>query len=261
MNKKIFFTSTLFLLCLLYGITYGQQALLSAGGETSSGIVSYSFGQFAYNTYYGGNSMMAQGVQQAHAIFGDVSGVPETLHIVGINYTNGTENCEGATQTITVAGDGLVEVQSGAIVQFIAGVSIRFLPGFHAKAGSSVNAWITTNGTYCGGPLGSPLLSYDANAEKSVELEADVELTPEILNEKQVKLYPNPNSGRFTVEASNFEHRTEIRVFNLMGKVFYSATVYSPQNVDIDMLNAPRGVYSVLVSDHNTLETTKMVIY
>ena len=153
------------------------------------------------------------------------------MHIVGINYTNGTENCEGATKIITVAGDGLVEVQSGAIVQFIAGESIRFLPGFHAKAGSAVNAWITTTGTYCGGALGSSLLSYNATDEKSIELEVADELTP------------------------------EIRVFNLSGKVIYRATLFSLQYVDIEIKNAPHGIYSVLVSDYNTIKTTKMVIY
>ena len=62
----------LLLICLYFAFfSHAQQTLLSTGGDGngSGGTFSFSFGQFAYETYFNGNSSEEQGVQHAFEIF------------------------------------------------------------------------------------------------------------------------------------------------------------------------------------------------
>nr|HPR60802.1 Ig-like domain-containing protein [Prolixibacteraceae bacterium] len=70
-----------------------------------------------------------------------VVSIPENTNIVDVTLSEGDIDCYNALQTITIAGnDGSVIIESGANVEFIAGQSIVFLPGFHAQSGSIVHA-------------------------------------------------------------------------------------------------------------------------
>ena len=64
-SKKILFAVFFF-----SSLSYGQQALITAGGNatSSSGNVSYSLGQVAYTTNGNGNYSVSEGVQQPFEI-------------------------------------------------------------------------------------------------------------------------------------------------------------------------------------------------
>ena len=262
MNRKIIILIwVLSMLCCVCGKTSAQEAMLSAGGSFSSvdGSVAFSVGQFAFHEFSNLNGSVAEGVQHPWESFVEGT-VPLNYHLSKVSIKHST--CYNALQNITVAGDGeQVDIESTAFVEFIAGQSIRFLPGFHAQAGSYVNAYITTTSTFCNPVAVASIVHSEPLVEKSIELENNNDTEHESFSEKQLKLYPNPNNGQFILHLSSFDVRTEVLVFNLIGKTVHKATVFNAEQIEIDMLNAPRGIYNVVVSDGLSVENIKMLIY
>ncbi len=75
--------------------------------------------------------------------------------------------------------------------------------------------------------------------------------------EAGIKLYPNPNNGRFALEFANAADR-EIAISDVVGKVVYSTKA----NTQIVNVNAelPAGVYSVQVIRNKQLSTLKITV-
>jgi hypothetical protein len=135
-----------------------------------------------------------------------VSGTPvilPTLEVTDVSVGNSESECFNATDTIYVAGNGTtVELLSGSTVNMIAGKSISFLPGFQAHEGSYMYAWITETASFCSS-LPSVIQQPE---EKSTIVQTDVNNNKSSgLPDKKVKIYPNPNNGKFFVELTNFE--------------------------------------------------------
>lgn len=258
MKEQILYKSFLFILCLVSITSHGQQAILSTGGNSANGMVSYSFGQFACQTYFYAGSSVAQGVQHPWETFSQ-AGVPPnfSLENTTINYAT----CYNALQNITVAGNGTpVNLQSSAVVEFIAGQSIRFLPGFHAQTGCYVAAHITTSGEYCDFAPPAPIVQAEPLIEKSIEFENNDKIQQNPFNEKQIKLYPNPNNGRFTLQLQNFEDQPEIIVFNMLGMIVSRMRSNSNKTFEMDLPKVAKGIYNVRVSDGYTMQSIKMIV-
>jgi len=109
-----------------------------------------------------------------------------------------------------------VTIGPGAGAEFIAGRSVRFLPGFHAQQGSEVYAHITTDSTFCDGKAGQGVLRVQA-MPKSSALISSANRTRSNLQDMDIKIYPNPNKGRFTVELLNFTGKALMLVYNSGG--------------------------------------------
>lgn len=181
---------------------------------------------------------------------------------VNQSFAAGQSVCVNALMQITVAGNGQqVVVSPTAEAVFIAGQTITFLPGFHAQAGSYVNAYITTSGEYCNFAPPAPIVQAEAVVEKSIVFDDFGNPEYELFAEKQVLLYPNPNNGRFTIQLQNFDKKVQLMVVNLLGKVVFQANVSDSDYFEINMLNVQRGVYSVVVTDNKTVQTRKIVVY
>ncbi len=182
--------------------------------------------------------------------------IPASLVVSGQTFQNGAIECFNALDTITVAGNSNVEFQSGSSINLIAGKSIRFLPGFFAHSGSSMDAKITTTNTFCDGASKSIV---SLPVEKSTDYVTDRIIAPVTGIRKLVKVYPNPNTGRFTLELSNFENCVDISLYNTLGaRVFQSATNLS--NYDIDLPGIQKGIYFIKVTNGKDQITKKMVV-
>ena len=129
-----------------------------------------------------------------------------------------------------------------------------FYPGFHAQPGSNVHAYITTNQTFCEAIKSQTIVSANTNFDININEET-------LQTEGSILVFPNPNNGRFTLQLQNYNNHAQVMIVNLAGKVIYQSTVNSAVDVEIDMLNAPRGIYSIVVSDNETVKTSKMVVY
>jgi hypothetical protein len=175
-------------------------------------------------------------------------GVTKNMLVTDKTLSAGESTCFNAYDTITVAGDGsLVKFQSGSSVDLIAGKTIRFLPGFHAEEGSFAHAWITNDNTFCDGGSGSILMN--PPAEKSIDSDRGMPTKEQDSeNGKSIKVYPNPNNGKFIVEVSNLPNEAEVKVFNALGTVVYRTKVNDGQ-ATVNLSGIGRGLYEVMVYD------------
>jgi Leucine-rich repeat (LRR) protein len=183
--------------------------------------------------------------------------IPVDLSITNVTLGNGQSNCYGALQNITVAGSGTtVNLQSGASATYIAGNSIRFLPGFHAFSGSYVDASITTTASFCE-PV-QPIV-YNDLIEKSIVLPEKERSVIE--KNVDLKIYPNPNNGRFTIEMSGFAEGAMLSVIDMKGRVVGSQLIDNTQLASFDIQAIEKGIYFVRVSDGSHSLNRKMVVW
>lgn len=71
-----------------------------------------------------------------------------------------------------------------------------------------------------------------------------------------IKIYPNPNSGIFTIESN--EIIDNIEIFDIQGKLIDTFTVNS--NVSTFNLNVKQGTYSVKINTKNNITVHKIII-
>ncbi|MBN1925120.1 MAG: T9SS type A sorting domain-containing protein [Prolixibacteraceae bacterium] len=246
-----------FFLCLPL-FHWAQEGMHSGGGDGtgSGGSFSFSFGQFAFENYFEGSSSVAEGVQ--HPFENDV--VPPLYSLFDSTIGDGDLLCYNAQLNMTVAGDdGDVLIENGASSDFIAAGSISFLHGFHALPGSYVSGRITTDGAFCNGLIESTILLLPPVA-KSKKVQNDVSFDETFASGMEVKLYPNPNNGRFTLSLTNLENTVSVNVYNMVGASVYQSGTLPEGNVNIQLPFARKGVYFVKLSGEEEQLVKKMIV-
>jgi M6 family metalloprotease-like protein len=184
--------------------------------------------------------------------------ISDTLTITSGQYGEGFSQCFNALQSIVVGGSerGSVELFPYASATFIAGSSIRFLPGFHAHEMSQVDAHITTENAFCTTSQGNGVL---AMQEKSATHDASG--VKEAAKERTTfKVYPNPNEGRFTVETGEEESPSEITLYNMIGAKVGKSFRAEGRYTTIDLQPLDKGIYFIAVSNGKTRQIKKMVV-
>jgi len=199
---------------------------------------------------------------------GTILGYPDYLDIAASSVPNnlpvnnrtlsGTE-CFNAQNDITVAGTSDVVIQDDATATFIAGHSIRFLPGFHAQQGSYVDAHITTTGSFCD-DLPAPIMAAEPVVEKSATepIADENENQPSSLN-ACMKVYPNPNNGQFTVSFDNFDNETKVYVYNTFGQKVYQTSTWEKFTV-VELQHVRRGIYFVKAINNQRHYEQKIIV-
>jgi hypothetical protein len=227
-----------------------QDGIVSSGGNGtgSNGSFSFSFGQFAYENYLETIGSVAQGIQHPFEWYDLIKVVPETLTITDQTIAQGNLLCFNAQQTLTIAGEGhSVVVQNLGVADFIAGQSIRFLPGFTAQLGSAVHGSIAVNNSFCEGYVTQSIVEAPV-VEKDIEISARTPLNTKLSPEMLVTLYPNPNHGYFKINLINFEDRATMCIYNVTGSVFFTSSLELSLQNEINLSYLRNGVYFVKVS-------------
>jgi hypothetical protein len=99
-------------------------------------------------------------------------------------------------------------------------------------------------------------LQHDLNGESSYSHIISVNL-----NESDLKIYPNPNSGIFTIEIGNPQDYSLI-IHNLVGQKIAEETIYSKEGKKVlDLQNISKGVYFITITQANKVTTKKLVIH
>lgn len=84
----------------------------------------------------------------------------------------------------------------------------------------------------------------------------------EEISSKNIFLYPNPTSGRFTIK--NFElqiTKCRLEIYNVLGEMIYSETNYNQKTSnEIDISYAPKGIYFVKIFAEEKLFSEKIMI-
>ncbi len=176
--------------------------------------------------------------------------VPATLTIEN-RTVSGTE-CFNAQQTITVAGEGgPVTFENNSVATLIAGQNIIFLPGFHAVAGSNVQAYISD--VFCDA---APIMALPE--EKSALVDTDEDNSTPGSEEKSIKVFPNPSKGMVSIALSNYTEPALVNVYSLQGKTVASMLINS--TVTIDLGHLQKGLYIVKVSSNDEIITKKLML-
>jgi len=172
-----------------------------------------------------------------------VVSILENITVNNTTLYDGDIECYNAFQTITVAGDNQVLIENGATAEFIAGQSIRFLSGFSAQSGSYVNASITISNSFCSGSSSQSIVSAQTFS-KSIENDETEKVVCEY-RISDMKVYPNPNPGRFIIELIQFENMIPVIVYNSMGMVVYNEELNPAIINEINIPNLRNGIYFI----------------
>lgn len=191
----------------------------------------------------------------------EITPVPENYQVSDLTLTTGNNTCFNATSLLTVAGDGTaVTLENGSSANFIAGVSIRYLPGFNARSGSYMHGYITTDGTFCNGLSAGLLANHPEDQQKSQEQTDQTQIFQSTDQEAAIKVYPNPSNGRFIIELTGLEGISKICLMNSLGSVVFETTASESQKILIENFLLSKGLYFVRVRKDNSELCRKIMI-
>jgi Leucine-rich repeat (LRR) protein len=192
----------------------------------------------------------------------DCNPIPEDETIENTNFNAGDTTCFGAYQTITVgdAAGNPVDFNSGSSTSLIAGSSITLLPGVHIYQGAYLSASITTDSSFCdiAEAFVSPVVATD-KTDKSKELPGIQKDAGNQLQLQTLRVFPNPNNGRFVVELSGFSEKTGLIIFNSLGSMVYN-DVDIEEKSSLEIGELKRGLYFIKAFDGTHTMTKKMIV-
>jgi hypothetical protein len=80
-----------------------------------------------------------------------------------------------------------------------------------------------------------------------------------VTDDKSVKVYPNPNNGRFILALSNFEGSTKVSVANMLGTVIYKTEVNENLNI-LELSYLDKGLYFFTIRNGKSIYTKKVIV-
>jgi len=177
----------------------------------------------------------------------------ETLPLRNLTIPSGQANCFNALYTITTGGDGTnFTVESGAMVQMIAGQTIRFLPGTRSMHGSHLHAIIAPDGPYCCDNTPPPAPSRAEGQDEQ----------PAVGSQDQFfKVYPNPTTGVFTLELSRADETdiVNVEIYGILGEKILSRQLHGENRRVFDLSGNKPGVYLMRVMSGNEAGMAKII--
>jgi len=208
------------------GATYtwntGQQSASITATLTSP--LTYSVSSAAANGCIGSNAL-------------SIGAYPPTVITVSSS-ASGTL-CSG--EEATLGASGAVSYQWISSLQTLSGSSITFTP--QATTAFTVVS-IDANG--CTG-----------NTSYILDVNTCTGLNKTIASSSEIKIYPNPGNGTYTLESGNSEIKS-IVITDLTGKIIFSGSS-SNEKISIDLSNFSNGIYSVKISSGIAIDHVKIV--
>ena len=87
-----------------------------------------------------------------------------------------------------------------------------------------------------------------------------------VINNKSIKVYPNPNNGKFIIESSEISEQLSVEVYNALGqKVFTSSLNPSNRGTSTTTISVPNGeagvyLYRVFNQEGEAISSGKLII-
>ena len=180
---------------------------------------------------------------------------PANQELANINIGDGVSNCFDATQVLTVAGNGTTFIVGNhGIVILIAGQKISMLPGTRVFQGGYLHGFISGNGNYCASLSNQLVNNPDAGGDVMTTV-------PEIANNRQVRVYPNPTSGMFTVELTGAEKTglSRIEIYSMNGVKVKTEVLHGELKHQCSGADLMPGIYFIRLYTENQVETVKLI--
>lgn len=161
--------------------------------------------------------------------------------VVATDIVSGTNFDIEASNTITAKNT----VFSGAVADYDGGYEVLLTAGFRANYGSDFNAFIDG----CGGSRRG------SNSGETVSVEDEISAL--FVDELDVKIYPNPTNGQFTVDIATAK-TVNLTIYNIQG-----LQVYNNQNVsgkiELDLSEQSQGIYLIKMVSGTDIKVERIV--
>ncbi|MEI6765543.1 MAG: T9SS type A sorting domain-containing protein [Bacteroidota bacterium] len=175
-------------------------------------------------------------------------------------------------------GDAMYAVNSLGDVFSSPDVDVAFIPaltGTYTIAASEFENLAAQTGIYLEDKKTNTLIDlvetpeYTYNAEAGDDVNrfvvhfknAAVTGIPAIVKVSDITLYPNPNKGNFTLSfGENVPDATTVEVYDIVGQKVLSTNYNNAGTADIDMNNAPAGLYFVVVRGDGVNKIMKFIV-
>ena len=177
---------------------------------------------------------------------------PATTMVQNVFVSPGPPVCFNATQTIVVAGSGtMFMIQQGGNVNMVAGHNIIFLPTTMAFFQSYLHAYITSTSQYCGMSKEQAMVTTGTTKE-------DIPLT---FSGSFFKVYPNPSTGRFTLELTGVaqSQAVSVEVYGMRGEKILSEVITGTRKHEFSLSEQPAGIYVIKAVAGESQETFKLI--
>ena len=80
------------------------------------------------------------------------------------------------------------------------------------------------------------------------------------IDSSDIRLYPNPNNGKFYISSKNKFINCSVVIQNSIGNVVYQNKIQNQQVEEIDMINRPSGLYMITISDGDFRFSKKFIV-
>lgn len=180
--------------------------------------------------------------------------IRDTVETGDVTVETGQEVCIEALEVITTGGNGhTFALQNGGMANLVAGLKICMLPGTSVQPGGYLHAWISGSDHFCDVPPVS-------KSSGSVVL-ADTPLFPVNSASMNIKVYPNPARGVFTIsyEGSSDPASIDAGLMTLQGKEFRNIRFNGQRNMSVDISEIPEGMYILKVRVAGEVWTGKLI--
>ncbi|HNY02551.1 MAG TPA: T9SS type A sorting domain-containing protein [Bacteroidales bacterium] len=160
----------------------------------------------------------------------------------------GANVCFDAVNNIYVGGSGGgFTVFPGGTVSLIAGHSVLFRPGTRIYSGGHMHGLITMNGQYCTNKSGNSSTAADSTA-----------LEPS--SACFFSVYPNPTTGKFSLEISNGTSLSNlyVEIFDIHGSPILTERFAGEKKHEFSLSGHPRGIYVIRVINGKSVGISKI---
>ena len=212
----------------------------------------------AYNlTDYLNHQLTVHGLSSFGTFTGNVGEyytVPpiRSLQDQSLDSTGGPANfCADATQKLVIAGNGTYyNVHQGAHVNHIAGQNIVYLPGTKVFPGGYMHGYISVD--FCS-PYGLPAAAVNTGV--------DDQTNPINAENSFFKVFPNPTTGKFTLELKGDASSVQghIDILTILGDRIFSKDILLERTQEFFLSDRPTGMYVIRVTSGVNSRTEKII--
>lgn len=178
-------------------------------------------------------------------------GFPSEYSSQNMVIEDGNSGCFDSEDIIILAGSGTnFLLESGASLELAAVNSVLLKDGFRALAGSYGRFFIDPSGSYC-------------NPQALLSSVDEMYLEPliEIADKGPVRIYPNPTTGKFTIELTNPDDspETSVEIFSILGEKIKQLDRFDQMSYQFDLSNHITGLYLLRIRQGNKIWQEKLI--
>ena len=82
----------------------------------------------------------------------------------------------------------------------------------------------------------------------------------ELTQKHEIKIYPNPSKGIFTIETSGIKDYINVSIFSIQGKEIIKENVFSDNITRLDLSMQPKGIYFIKLWNNDFVGVEKVVV-